>query len=274
MRIAVVAPSNRLSAEVPNLVNALARTRYGEAAPEIVFHPQCFQSSGHFAGPDAAREAALVEVANDPLIDAVWCARGGYGANRIAERAVARMGEPARHKPFLGYSDAGFLLAGLLAKGVGRPVHAPMPSDIMRVGGEAAVARSLDWLMSADAALRDGNEALQPQTPTAAFNLTVLSSLLGTPLEPDLSGRVLMIEEVDEPMYRIDRALFHVTSHPSVRRCAGLMLGRCAPITPNIPDFAIDEVAVAEHWCRVSGIAWLGRADIGHDADNKVVPFG
>lgn len=264
MRIAVVAPSNTVSPQIPARVAALARERYGNDAPEIVFHPQCFLSDGHFAGPDAGRADALVGVANDPAFDAVWFGRGGYGANRIAERAIARMGDAARTKVFLGYSDGGFVLAGLLAGEIGRPVHGPMPSDIVREGGEAAVARSLDFLMS---------PAPAPQ-PQVAFNLTVLSNLLGTPLEPDLAGRILTIEEVDEAMYRIDRTLFHVTSSTNVRRCAGIMLGRCAPIPPNTPDFGMDEEAVARHWCDVSGIRWLGRADIGHDAANTVVPFG
>ena len=259
MRIAVVAPSNRLADDVPARVTPLANAR----GIEVVFHPQCFLSDGHFAGPDAARADALVEVANDPAFDAVWLARGGYGANRIAGDAIARMSDAARAKTYLGYSDGGFLLAGLLRAGVGRAVHAPMPSDIRREGGEAAVARTLDWLA----------DPVSPRHPALAFNLTVLSTLLGTPLEPDFSGRVLMIEEVAEELYRIDRMLFHVTSNANVRRVRGLMLGRCHPIPANDPDFASDEEAVARDWCVRSGIAWLGRADIGHDSANAVVPL-
>lgn len=277
MRIAVVAPSNMLSPEVPAKVQALAAERYGAGAPEIVFHPQCFLSAGHFAGPDQAREDALVEVANDPRVDAVWCARGGYGANRIAARAIARMGPHARHKPFLGYSDAGFLLAGLLAKGIGRPVHAPMPIDINRPGGEATVARSLDWLLRGQPPrleyFTESQAARAGDARYAAFNLIVFSQLIGTPLQPDLTGRVLMLEEVDEALYRIDRSFSHITANAGVQRVAGIMLGRCAPITPNNPAFGADEEAIARHWCAVSGIPWLGRADIGHDPDNKVVPF-
>ncbi len=104
--------------------------------------------------------------------------------------------------------------------------------------------------------------------------MTVLSHLLGTPLQPDLDGHVLMLEEVSEAMYRIDRLMFHITGNAAVRRVAGLMLGRCSDITPNQPDFAMTEEEVARYWCERSGIAWLGRADIGHDAANKVVPFG
>jgi muramoyltetrapeptide carboxypeptidase len=277
MKIAVVAPSNMLPADVPAKVQALATERYGVHAPEIMFHPQCFLSAGHFAGPDQAREDALVAVANDPSVDAVWCARGGYGANRIAARAIARMGPAARHKPFLGYSDAGFLLGGLLAAGVGRPVHAPMPNDIGRPGGDAAVMRSLDWLMRGQVPrLEYFLETFPPQAGDAryaAFNIIVLSQLLGTALQPDLTGRVLMLEEVDEPLYKLDRSLFHITATPTVHTCAGIMLGRCAPITPNSPAFGIDEDAIARHWCTIAGIPYLGRADIGHDVDNKVVPF-
>lgn len=259
MRIAVVAPSNRLPEEVPDHVRALAGDR-----ADIVFHPQCFLSSGHFAGPDAAREDALVEVANNPSFDAVWFARGGYGAGRIAETAIARLGDAARDKVYLGYSDAGFLLAGLHKAGFGRVLHGPMPADVRRTGGEAAIRRAIDALLAPPTADR----------PQYAFNLTVLSSILGTPLEPDFSGRVVMIEEVDEQAYRIDRMLFHVTSQPAVRRAAGLMLGRCDPIPDNDPDFGEEVEAIATYWCERSRIPYLGRADIGHDADNAVVRFG
>jgi muramoyltetrapeptide carboxypeptidase len=278
LRIAVVAPSNMLAADVPAKVQTLAAARYGAQAPEIVFHPQCFLSAGHFAGPDKAREDALVDVANDPRFDAVWCARGGYGANRIAARAIARMGPNARNKPFLGYSDAGFLLAGLLAKGIGRPVHAPMPIDINREGGDVTVARALDWLIRGQPPrleyFEEGQSARAGDARYAAFNLIVFSQLLGTSLQPDLTGRVVMFEEVDEALYRIDRSFFHVTSNPGVQRCAGIMLGRCDPVKPNNPAFGDDQEAIARHWCNVSGIPYLGRADIGHDAENKVVPFG
>lgn len=278
MKIAVVAPSNPLAADVPPRVIALVRAKFGDHAPEIVFHPQCFQSAGHFAGPDQMREDALVQVANDPTVDAVWFARGGYGAVRIAERALARMGPDARTKPFLGYSDGGYLLAGLLATGTGVPVHAPMPADINRPGGEDAVVRSLEWLvLRGEPRLRYYFGELPYDAgggKYAAFNLIVFSQLIGTPLQPDLTGRTLMLEEVDEPLYAIDRSFAHVAANAGVRKCAGIMLGRCAPITPNNPAFGMDEVAIAKHWCAVSGIPYLGRADIGHDAGNKVVPFG
>ncbi len=263
MRIAIVAPSCTFDPGVAERLLPLVDDHFGAGALDLVVHPQCYLSRGHFAGPDDTRIDALVEVANDPDFDAIWFARGGYGACRVAEPAVARFSSCAADKLYMGYSDAGFLLAGLKAQGIGRIAHGPMPSDLKRAGGETAVIRALDWFLS----------PVLPQRPTAAFNLTVLSQLIGTSLQPDLTDHVLMIEDIAEYMYRLDRSLFHITSNSGIRRVAGLMLGRFSDVPDNDPDFGMDEVAIAQHWCAQSGIAYLGRADIGHDADNKVIAF-
>ncbi len=270
VKIGIVAPSSRLDPATAERVAKLAAERCPEA--ELHFHPQCHLSCGHFAGDDAARAAAFAAVANDPTFDALWFGRGGYGSARIAEAVLPKLTDTARRKAYLGYSDAGALLAALYAAGIPGLAHGPMPADIRRKGGEAAVARALDWLV------RRAPEALEPSLAAggkaAAFNLMTFSQLIGTPLEPDLAGHVLMLEEVDEHMYRIDRSLFHLTSHRPLRRLAGIKLGRCSAIPPNDPEFVLNEVEVVEHWCKVSGIPYLGRADIGHDPENKVVPFG
>ncbi len=276
MRIGIVAPSCPLGRDVPALIEALA------SGVDLIFDPQCFLSDGHFAGADQLREDAFVRVANDPKIDAVWFARGGYGACRIADATINRLTQAARDKSYLGYSDAGFLLGGLYAHGIGRVAHGPMPADINREGGDGAIIRALEWFTnSALPTAADAQPSLHlspplysPVTKTAAFNLTVLSQMIGTPLMPDLTDHILMIEEVSEYMYRIDRSLFHITSNPSIRAVAGIKLGRCSQIPENDVDFGIDEVAVIKHWCAVSGIPYLGRADIGHDVDNKIVGFG
>ena len=264
MRIGVVAPSCRLDETIPARLDAIAKAHFGTNAPEIRFHDQCFLSDGHFAGSDDVRIDAIVDYANDPAVDAIWFARGGYGACRVAETALARFGPPAARKSYIGYSDAGFLLAGLHRAGIGRVAHGPMPADLNRPAGDAAVLRSLEWLINPV-------PAAQKQV---AFNLTVLSQLLGTPLEPDLAGHILMVEDVSEYMYRIDRSLFHVTGNAMVRQVAGIKLGRVSDVPDNDPDFVQREEDVTRFWCLRSGIPYLGRADIGHDALNQVIPFG
>jgi muramoyltetrapeptide carboxypeptidase len=265
-----MAPGTRIDRAVAERVAAVA----ARCAPstEIWFHPQCFLKSGHFAGDDATRAQAFLDIANDAGFDALWFARGGYGACRIAETVLAGLTDVAKAKTYLGYSDTGYLLAALYTKGFTELAHGPMPSDILREGGEAAVQRALAYLT------RRAPETLETSVssgmPHAAFNIVVLSQMLGTPIQPNLTGHVLMLEEVAEYMYRIDRSLFHITSNPAVRRVAGIKLGRCSSIPPNDPDFGQTEEDIVRHWCAVSGVAYLGRADIGHDIDNRVVPFG
>lgn len=270
MRIGVVAPSTPIEPVVAERVMALAAEHFPDA--ELHFHPQCFLTHNHFAGEDAVRAEAFVEIANDPAFDALWFARGGYGSCRIAEEVLERLGPAAREKKYLGYSDAGYLLAGLYAAGFPSLAHGPMPQDAKREGGDEGIRRALAWLTKG--APETLESSLMPGERHVAFNLTVFSQLLGTPLQPDLDGHVLMIEEVSEHTYRTDRAMFHITGNPSVRRVAGIRLGRCSLVPENDPDFGESEEAVVRYWCERSGIPYLGIADIGHDAQNKVVPFG
>ena len=267
MRIAVVAPSCTLRPDAAEAVTAIAAAR-GDA--ELMIHPQCFLSDGHFAGPDEARLTALREVMADDRYDAIWFARGGYGSNRIAEAAAANLPPAARAKTYLGYSDAGFLLAGFHKAGL-NVAHGPMVQDVVRHGGEAAIHRALDWLVRRDeGSLEPGLKAGQP---AMAFNLTVLSTLLGTSIEPDFDGVELLIEDVAEHEYRIDRAMFHVSGSPSMRNAAAIRMGRISEIPENDPPFGGDAESIVRDWCERSGIPFAGHADIGHDAANRVVPF-
>lgn len=265
-RIAICAPSAAFTHEDAARVTALAEAEF--PGLELHFHPQCFLEDGHFAGPDPLRRDALIECANDPSFAAVWFARGGYGAARIAGDVLAGLQSPASDKVYLGYSDGGTLLGALYRERIGRQVHAPMPADIRRPGGEAAVRRTLAWL-SGD---RAGAEPSLDHRPAAAFNLMTLAMLCGTPLMPGLAGHVVMVEEVSEYLYAVDRLFFHVTAH--LGGIAGLRLGRVSDVPENDRPFGVEPVEIARFWCERQGIAYLGEADIGHDAANRIVPFG
>ena len=270
LRIGVVATGSRVDQTIADRVLSLTAALYPERVPFIEFHPNCFAASGHFAGDDASRADAFVQVANDERYDALWFARGGYGSCRIVEAVLPRLTDAARKKLYLGYSDVGTLLGALYRAGFPHLAHGPMPADIRRDGGQEAITRALAFLVDGDAT---SIEPSMGSEPVVAFNITILAHLIGTPWLPDLAGHVILLEEVSEPLYRIDRALCQITSDSGIRRAAGLRLGRCAPIIPNEPDFGQTEEDIVRHWCGVAGIAYLGRADIGHDVANKVVPF-
>jgi muramoyltetrapeptide carboxypeptidase len=269
MKIGVVAASSRFDRATADRVTALVAAHRPDVG--LVFHPNSFLEAGHFAGDDAARAEAVLDIANDPALDALWFARGGYGSCRIAQRVADGLAPCAAAKAYMGYSDAGSLLAMLYARGFSHIAHGPMPADINRPGGEAAVLRGLDWLVDRATA------AVEPsvgEAPVVAFNLTILGALMGTPLAPDLTDHVVMLEEVSEAHYRIDRALFHLMNQPAMQTIKGVRLGRVSDIPPNDPDFGATPEQIVRDWCDRTGVAFLGAADIGHDIDNRVVPFG
>lgn len=270
MKIGIVAVSSRFARERAEAIHAWFDRHFPTGEVTCAIHPNSFGKSGHFAGTDQERADAFVEFANDPRLDAIWFARGGYGACRIAEAVMPRLTEAARRKRYLGYSDVGSMLAILYKAGFS-VAHGPMASDGVR--NDPTGFRSLNWLRKGVSEGLEASLADDPR-PAVAFNLTVLDQLLGTPLEPDLTGHVLMLEDVSEAAYRIDRMMFHLTSQPSIRRVAGIRAGRFADVTPNEPDFGLTPQEIVEHWCDRSGIPYLGLADIGHDRENRVVPFG
>jgi len=265
-RIAICAPAAPFTPDDAAHVSDLAAREFPQAS--LHFHPQCFATHGHFAGPDEVRLAAFLECANDPGFDAVWFARGGYGSNRIADAAMAGLDKAAQDKLFLGYSDMGYLLAALYRHRIGHPVHGPMPADIRRAGGEQAVRRALGFLCGESAGL----EPSLDHHPTVAFNLTTLAMLGGTPLMPGLAGHVVMVEEVSEHLYAVDRLFFHATAH--LGGIAGLRLGRVSEVPENDRPFGASAEEIARFWCDRHAIPFLGFANIGHDAANRIVPFG
>ncbi len=269
--IALVCPGGPISRDIADKTAKIAAARFGESA-KLHFHEQCFVEAGHFAGSDAERAAAFLDAANDPAFDAVWFARGGYGACRLDDALFAKLNAHARAKTYLGYSDAGMLLARLMKEGIGRPVHGPMPADLPRQGGEAAITRALDFLVNG------GSAGLEPAIKAgeryAAFNITILAHLAGTDWMPNLSGHIVMLEDVAEYLYRIDRAMFSIMGDRGVRNAAGLMLGRVSETPENDRPFGQTEEEIVQSWCARYGVAYRGRANIGHDSENQIVPFG
>lgn len=265
--IAICAPATPITREQQAALEELVASEF--PGHRLTFHDQCFERAGHFAGDDLRRLSALLEFANDPAFDVVWFAKGGYGSNRIAGAAVAQMNRAARTKTYIGFSDAGYLLAALYREGIGQSVHGSMPVSARSEGGREAIRRVLKWLEGDTSGVEP---SLDGTTPAVAFNLITLAMIAGTPMMPDLTGHVVMVEEVAEHMYSIDRLFFHLAG--TLPRIAGLRLGAITDVPENYVEFGQSEEDIARFWCARLGVPYLGRALIGHNSANRVVPFG
>lgn len=265
--IAICAPATPITREHQAALEELVAAEY--PGHRVTFHEQCFSRAGHFAGDDLERLTALLECANDPAFDVVWFAKGGYGSNRIAEAATRQMNRAARAKTYVGFSDCGYLLAALYRERIGQSVHGHMPVSARSEGGREGIRRVLNWLQGDTSGVEP---SLDGTRPAAAFNLITLAMLTGTPMMPDLTGHVVMVEEVSEHLYSVDRLFYHLAG--TLPRIAGLRLGTVTDIPENYVDFGQSEEEIAQYWCARAGIPYLGRALIGHTSANRVVPFG
>lgn len=256
--VAIVAPSCPIERTVADEVDAIVAGRL-----RLQWADQCFVTGGHYAGSDAVRQRALIDAWRDPDVSAVWFARGGAGAARIAQAAVAATPD-AVPRPTVGYSDAGFVHGAMLRADRPGAVWGPMASDVQRTDGRHAIERAVRLFTGADAT--DDHAAHD----SVAFNLSVLCATLGSQLEPPLAGRIVILEDVGEPLYRLDRLFGQLTGQRWFPSIAGVRLGRFTD-TGNDRPFGRSIHEIASEWLDRAGVPLLAPADIGHDAGNKLV---
>jgi muramoyltetrapeptide carboxypeptidase len=232
--------------------------------------PRLFARKGFFAGDDRSRAAELHELFADPEVGAVMAVRGGWGSLRLMEHLDFE--HLRRHpKPLVGFSDLTTLLAALNERAGLVALHGPTLTSLPRLD-----AASVEALC---AALREGRFApLSPDKPRlirakrvsgrlVGGNLATLVSLLGTPYAPRTDGGLLLLEELREKPYRLDRMLTQL-------RLSGLLEGVRAVL---LGDFvlcgrpALAVVLAALEGLRVPVVTGY---PCGHGGRNVVLPLG
>ena len=257
-----------------------ARLAAGEAALReagfrVVRRDDLLARHGYLAGDDARRAAELSELWADPAVDAIVCARGGYGCQRIVPLLDAARARAAR-KPLVGYSDVTTLLlwqrrcAGLVG------FHGPM----LERGGELApdvLGAWLDALGGRDPEQRvlrgSGRGGGRASGRLVGGSLTLVTASLGTPWEIDTRGAVLLLEEVGEKPYRIDRSLAQLRAAGKLDAVAGIGFGALVGCEdPRYPECSpLEAVLDALRGLRVPVVAEL---PFGHVEGNQIWPVG
>jgi [acyl-carrier-protein] S-malonyltransferase len=249
-RIAICAPSTPITREMPAR-SALAAASFPQAA---ALPPQCFSSDGHFAGPDDDLRGSP-RCSNAPTIRPsmrvvrarrLWREPHCRGCAGPAGRSAAQ------DKTYVGYSDAGYLL-GALYRQRDRPARSTAdagrhPPRRRRGGGPRHTGVASGGPAGWSRARR---------TTGVAFNLITLAMLCGTPLMPGLAGHVVMVEEVSEHLYAVDRLFFHLTAH--LGGIAGLRLGGSATCRKTTVRSAQSERTSPATGAIAHAIPYLGR---------------
>jgi muramoyltetrapeptide carboxypeptidase len=224
-----------------------------------------------FAGPAADRAADLAWALTAPGIDTVWFARGGSGT---ADLLAGLPWGALDGREVWGFSDATALFSAAWGRGRPRGVHAPVLHSLLDAPDDDSRAAVWSLLEDGVAPSLPGRRlcgpATSPVAPVVGGNLCVLASLCGTPWAPDLRGAILLLEDVGERPYRLDRLLAQLAQAGHLDGLAGVALGEFS-LPAHPADAGIDLDAVFTERLGPLGVPVLTGLPVGHGRRNR--PF-
>jgi muramoyltetrapeptide carboxypeptidase len=232
-------------------------------------HPQPLRRWGHLAGADPERLSDLL-VGDLPLLA---CIRGGWGAARLLESGAQMQDPGAGGRWLLGFSDVTSLLWARQAAGRTGGIHGPMVTTLA-AEPDWSQQRLRDLLFGAPVAPLQGEGWCggAAEGPLLVGNLTVATHLLGTAHLPPLNGAVLVLEDVGEAPYRIDRLLTHWRLCGALQKLAAIGFGSFSDCDdPESPTPL--ELVLRERTADL-GIPVLAGLPVGHTAGNAALPLG
>jgi len=247
-----------------------------------------YDRHGYLAGTDESRAADINAMFADPGVRAIFTSRGGWGSARALPYLnwdVIR----ANPKLLIGFSDITALHLAIAARGGFPTIHAPNAGNNWGPNGldtfrRLAFDAALPFYQSSPgfgASLTPGRGGIETFRPGRASgrliggNLTVMSTLMGTPYLPSFDGAILFLEDVDEPVYSMDRMLTQLSLGGVLRRLAGVVFGQCARCSaPGAASGSFTLSDVLNRHLRPLGVPAFSGAMIGHIANQVSLPVG
>jgi len=263
------------------VLNALGfRTRLGRVTRRLF-------GGSMLSAPDAERLKELEEAFSDPEVKCIMASRGGYGTLRLLESLDYEL---VAHNPkiLVGYSDLTALLNSIHLKTGLVTFHGPMVA--VDFGAEKPSKYTLEWFQKAVMVDKPLGVVEQPDGGPRTVvegrgvgeivggNLSLLTRLLGTPFEPDFTGKIVLLEEVDEDPYKVDGMLTHLLLNGSIRRAAGIVFSKCVSCPPperaGKPINAISVEEVVRERLEKIGVPSIYGFNAGHNPDIPTIPIG
>ena len=270
-RIGIAAPAGPVDRKVLEHGEALLR----HAGLETVRRDDLLSRDGYLAGDDPRRAGELMELVRDPTVDAILCARGGYGCDRILDALDADAVRAAR-KPLIGYSDITALLlwqrrcAGLVG------FHGPMLEQGAHLDAGALTAMLAELTGTAERPMLLSGRAGEGGVAEGRLvggNLVMVTASLGTRWEIDTRRAILLIEEVGEQPYRIDRMLQQLRGAGKLGELVGVGVGDVSScVDARYPTPAAEDVI--REAVRPLGVPLVTGLPIGHVKSNRTWPLG
>ncbi|WP_338513829.1 LD-carboxypeptidase [Pseudomonas poae] len=271
--IALIAPAGPATPDVEKAEQWMRNRGYG-----LRIYPGVYERDGYLAGSDKTRLADLHAAFADPDIDAIFCLRGGYGTPRLLDSLDFGLLR-ANPKPFVGYSDITALHLAINRYAGFVTFHGPMLNADLLGDKQPPTESSLFSLLRGQ--LGAGSELAHPVAfPLTTLepgiargrlqggNLSMIAAVMGTPFEIDAQGIILFIEDVNEPIYRIDRLLTHLRLAGKLAQVAGVLVGDVA----GVDSMALERLL--KQTFAPLGVPVLSGWRSGHCDPNLTLPLG
>jgi muramoyltetrapeptide carboxypeptidase len=264
-RVAIIAPAGPFDRASFDAGLAVLERRY-----RVQYDTRLFERFRYLAGDDSRRLEELGSALADPGIKALFCARGGYGTMRL----IPRLAPLVAPKPVVGFSDITALHLWIQRQGAAS-IHGPVVTQLGHQP-EATRQRLFGLLESTSAAPSlQGTDTYVGGTvegPLVGGNLAVLSRLLGTAYLPSLEAAILLLEDVGERPYRLDRMWTHLALAGVFRHVRGLVLGSFSACEERDADYTSADVL--RTLAAETGLPCAAGFPIGHGEINEAVPLG
>ena len=237
--------------------------------------------AGYMAGTGKERAEWLNKMFADPEVDAIFCVRGGDGSARMMEYLDYDMIK-ANPKIFVGYSDVTNLHLALTQECDFVTFHGPMVSSNIVDSFDEETAESLFTALNSDEAFEFKNPkgyeigVLKEGKATGKIiggNLSLLSASVGTPYEVDTEGNILFIEEVCEPMSKIEKWGYHLRNAGLFAKCSGIILGQFTKVV-NEKMEEFDELKTFLDMLEGLDIPVMYGIESGHGSQIMTIPMG
>lgn len=270
-KIALAAPARKVAED--DIAFAVEYIRQRGFVP--IYDERLFLSHNQFAGNDEQRASVLQHYLDADDIDAIMCVRGGYGTVRIIDRLDF---DKFMQKPkwIVGYSDVTVLHAKMQSLGI-ESLHATMPINF-HDNSKQALDTLFDALCGKEIKYDLPQQTLdilsKMKGEVVGGNISVLYSLLGSDIFPDVEGKVLFLEDLDEYLYHIDRMMMAFQRAGIFDKIGGLIIGGLTKMHDNAIPFGMTAEEIISEKTKDKNIPTVFNFPAGHINDNRAIILG
>lgn len=243
---------------------------------KVLLGETLFKAQDQFAGSDKERTDDLQNALDDPNINAVFCARGGYGTVRIIDN-ITFNGVKKHPKWVCGFSDVTVLHNALHNEGI-MSLHSTMPLLFSKLEQSEALNTLKNSLFGIKKEysfpFNKLNKGDEMKGTIVGGNLSIINNLIGTPSDINTDGKILFLEDLDEYLYHIDRMMQQLDRSGLLSNLVGLLIGHMSDMNDNPIPFGKDANTIIRETTDKYDYPVIFNFPAGHLNDNYAIPLG